>query len=120
METTEALGALSALAQEARLAVFRALVKAGAGGMAAGDIAEHIGVPSSTLSSHLNILAHAGLVTRRRESRSVIYAANYAAMNGLLTFLTEDCCQGHPAVCGPLLKSLEQASCCEPAPGGLQ
>lgn len=120
MTTDEALSALSALAQEARLAVFRALVKAGANGMAAGDIAQRVGVPSSTLSSHLNILAHAGLVTRRRESRSVIYAANYAAMNGLLTFLTEDCCQGHPAVCGPLLKSLERASCCEPAPGGIQ
>ena len=120
METTEILYALSALAQDARLAVFRALVKAGADGMSAGDISELVGVPSSTLSSHLNILTHAGLVTRRRESRSVIYAADYGSMNGLLTFLTEDCCQGHPAVCGPLLKSLERASCCEPAPGGIQ
>jgi DNA-binding transcriptional ArsR family regulator len=120
METPAALDALSALAQEARLAVFRALVKAGAEGMSAGDISEQVGVPSSTLSSHLNILAHAGLVSRRRESRSVIYAADYGSMNALLRFLTEDCCQGHPAVCGPLLKSLEQASCCEPAPGAIQ
>jgi ArsR family transcriptional regulator, arsenate/arsenite/antimonite-responsive transcriptional repressor len=88
--------ALGALAQEHRLAAFRLLVQAGEGGMAAGAIAERLGVPASSMSFHLAQLGHAGLVSQRRESRSIIYAANYAAMGGLMNYLTENCCAGVP------------------------
>jgi ArsR family transcriptional regulator, arsenate/arsenite/antimonite-responsive transcriptional repressor len=88
--------ALGALAQEHRLAAFRLLVQAGTEGMAAGAIAERLGVPASSMSFHLAQLGHAGLVTQRRESRSIIYAADYAAMNQLMGYLTENCCAGVP------------------------
>lgn len=100
MEKTTAIAALAALAQETRLDVFRLLVQAGAEGMAAGRIGERLGLPSATLSFHLNQLRHAGLVSFRRESRSLIYVAEYAAMNGLLAYLTENCCRGDAAACG--------------------
>jgi len=99
MEKSDAIVALAALAQGSRLDVFRLLVQAGTGGMAAGQIAERLGVPANTLSFHLNQLRHAGLVRFRRESRSLIYAAEYEAMNGLLSYLTENCCQGDAAGC---------------------
>ncbi|PKB19538.1 ArsR family transcriptional regulator [Novosphingobium kunmingense] len=86
--------ALGALAQEHRLAVFRLLVQAGPDGMAAGVLADRLGVPASSLSFHLAQLSNAGLVGQRRESRSIIYTADYAAMNGLISFLTENCCAG--------------------------
>jgi len=101
MEKSLAVTALAALAQESRLDVFRLLVQAGPAGLPAGQIAERVGVPANTLSFHLNQLRHAGLVTFRRESRSLIYAAEFGAMNALLEFLTENCCQGTPARCGP-------------------
>lgn len=94
MEKTGALVALAALAQESRLDIFRLLVQVGTDGLPAGRIAERLGLPSATLSFHLNHLKQAGLVTCRRESRSLIYAAAYPAMNGLLAYLTENCCQG--------------------------
>ena len=100
MEKIDALDALAALAQESRLDVFRLLVQAGTEGLPAGRIGERLGLPSATLSFHLNQLRHAGLVTFRREGRSLIYAAEYAAMNGLLAYLTENCCQGDAAACG--------------------
>ena len=100
MEKTDAIAALAALAHESRLDVFRLLVQAGLDGLPAGRIAERLGLPSATLSFHLNQLKHAGLVTFRRESRSLIYAAEYAAMNELLGYLTENCCQGDAAGCG--------------------
>jgi ArsR family transcriptional regulator len=100
MERTDVITALGALAQETRLDIFRLLVQAGAEGLPAGRIGEHLGLPSATLSFHLNQLRHAGLVTFRREGRSLIYAAEYAAMNDLLAYLTENCCQGDPAACG--------------------
>jgi len=100
MEKRDAIAALAALAQESRLDVFRLLVQAGADGLPAGQIAERLGVPPNSLSFHLNQLRHAGLVTFRRESRSLIYAAEYAAMNDLLAYLTENCCQGDAASCG--------------------
>ena len=100
MEKTDAIAALAALAHESRLDVFRLLVHAGPDGLPAGRIAERLGLPSATLSFHLNQLKHAGLVTFRRESRSLIYAAEYAAMNELLGYLTENCCQGDAAGCG--------------------
>jgi ArsR family transcriptional regulator len=100
MKTNEAVTALAALAQESRLDVFRLLAQAGVSGMPAGRIAEHLGLPSPTLSFHLGQLKHAGLVRCRRDGRSLIYAANYDGMNGLLAFLTENCCAGNPAACG--------------------
>jgi DNA-binding transcriptional ArsR family regulator len=105
MQADLVIRAMSALAQEHRLAAFRLLVQAGAEGIAAGALAERIGVPASSMSFHLAQLAHAGLVTQRRESRSIIYAADYAAMNGLMAYLTENCCGGLPcedtAACAP-------------------
>jgi ArsR family transcriptional regulator len=100
MKKTTAIAALAALAQESRLDVFRLLVQVGAEGMPPGQISERLGLPAATLSFHLNQLRHAGLVTFRREGRSLIYAAEYAAMNELLGYLTENCCQGNPAACG--------------------
>jgi DNA-binding transcriptional ArsR family regulator len=100
MEKTNAIAALAALAQETRLAIYRLLVQAGPEGMPAGQIAERLELASATLSFHLNQLRHAGLVTFRRASRSLIYAAEYAAMNDLLAYLTANCCRGDEAACG--------------------
>src|SRR5271156_5251520 len=100
METQQAIAALAALAQESRLDVFRLLVQAGVDGLSPGQISERLGLPSATLSFHLSQLKHAGLVTFRREGRSLIYAAAYPAMNDLLGYLTENCCQGDAAGCG--------------------
>jgi len=94
MKAASAIEALGALAQEHRLAVFRQLVQAGDNGMAAGAIAEAIGIPDSSLSFHLAQLRHAGLILQERQHRSLIYRANYAAMNALLGYLTENCCAG--------------------------
>jgi ArsR family transcriptional regulator len=100
MKKTEIVAALAALAQDTRLDVYRMLVQAGADGLAAGQIGERLELPSPTLSFHLAQLKHAGLVTHRRDGRSIIYAANYPAMNGLLGYLTENCCGGDVAQCG--------------------
>lgn len=94
MDAERVIRALGALAQEHRLAAFRLLVQAGSDGLAAGSIAERLGLPASSMSFHLAQLGHAGLVTQRRESRSIIYAADYAAMNRLMGYLTENCCAG--------------------------
>jgi DNA-binding transcriptional ArsR family regulator len=101
MESKIAVVALAALASTPRLEVYRLLVQAGPVGMSAGHIAEATTIPASTLSFHLKELAHAGLVTSRQESRFVIYSANYAAMNELIGFLTENCCQGEPCAAVP-------------------
>jgi ArsR family transcriptional regulator, arsenate/arsenite/antimonite-responsive transcriptional repressor len=100
MKKQDVVAALAALAQDTRLDVFRLLVQAGVEGLPAGQIAERLELPPATLSFHLNQLKHAGLVTFRRESRSLIYAAEYTAMNDLLAYLTENCCQGDAASCG--------------------
>jgi DNA-binding transcriptional ArsR family regulator len=100
MEKMDAIAALAALAQESRLDIFRLLVQAGPDGLPAGQIAARLNLPAATLSFHLNQLRHAGLLTFRRESRSLIYAAEYAAMNDLLAYLTENCCQGERPSCG--------------------
>ena len=100
MEKEEALTALAALAQESRLDTFRLLVQAGTDGLPAGQIGERLGLPSATLSFHLSHLKQSGLVKCRRESRSLIYSAEYDAMNALLAYLTENCCQGNSAACG--------------------
>jgi DNA-binding transcriptional ArsR family regulator len=102
LQLPRAVELLSALAQGHRLAVFRLLVTAGPEGLAAGDIAREVGVRPNTLSTHLTILSHAGLVQSRREGRSVIYAADYAGMRALMDFLAADCCGGKPELCAPL------------------
>jgi DNA-binding transcriptional ArsR family regulator len=96
METKNAVSALSALAQESRLAIFRALVQAGPAGLSAGKISELTGVAPSSLSFHMKELTHADMAASRQEGRFVIYTANFATMNGLLAFLTENCCGGNP------------------------
>lgn len=102
MDIKTAIKVLAALAQDGRLAVFRLLVRAGAGGMPAGGIARTLEVPHNTLSAQLNILANAGLVRSRRDGRSIIYSAEFGAMQALLGFLMEDCCQGNPEACSPM------------------
>src|ERR1700719_1993991 len=99
MKKSTAVAALGALAQETRLEVFRLLVQKGPDGLAAGEIGDRLGLPSPTLSFHLNQLRFAGLVTSRRVSRSIIYSANYKAMNDVLAYLTENCCAGRPELC---------------------
>lgn len=94
METSNAVAQLSALAQETRLEVFRLLVRAGHGGLPAGEIGRTIDLPLPTLSFHLRLLREAGLVVSRREGRSIIYTANYGAMNALVGYLGENCCRG--------------------------
>jgi DNA-binding transcriptional ArsR family regulator len=99
METKDILAALAALAQESRLSAFRLLVQTGPQGLAASKIAEHLDMAPSSLSFHLKELTHAGLVTPRQDGRFVIYSANFDTMNGLLAFLTDNCCGG--ASCTP-------------------
>lgn len=94
MDATTTIGALGALAQEHRLAAFRLLVQAGPDGMAAGAIASALGIPNSSLSFHLSQLSQAGLIHQRRAHRSLIYSADYAAMNALIGYLMENCCAG--------------------------
>ena len=101
MEITEAVKALSALAQDSRLEVFRLLVRAGSDGLAAGDISHHVGIPPATLSFHLNQLSQAGLVTSQRNGRSIIYSIDVERIQSLLGFLMDDCCQGRPELCSP-------------------
>ncbi|HEX7971748.1 MAG TPA: helix-turn-helix domain-containing protein [Thiobacillus sp.] len=103
MKTKAAVSALAALAQNSRLAVFRALVQAGPAGLAAGRISELTGIPPSSLSFHLKELSHAGMVDAQQAGRFVIYTANFSTMNALLGFLTENCCGGNPCspVCSP-------------------
>lgn len=94
MEELDVIRALAALAQPVRLQVFRALVIAGSGGITPGTMADGLGIPANTLSFHLKELAAAGLVTSERSSRNLIYRAEYGLMNGLLGYLTENCCAG--------------------------
>jgi ArsR family transcriptional regulator len=111
METTSAVRALAALAQDTRLSVFRVLVQQGPSGMAAGELAQQLAIAPATLSFHLKELSHAGLVTSRQDGRFNFYSANFDAMNELLTYLTENCCIadcGPGATCAP-------AAACKPA-----
>jgi ArsR family transcriptional regulator, arsenate/arsenite/antimonite-responsive transcriptional repressor len=100
MKSSPAVAALSALAQESRLAIFRALVQAGPEGLCPGALAKKLGVAAPTLSFHLAQLRHAGLIHSARQGRSLSYAANFAAMNALIGFLTEKCCGSDPRACG--------------------
>lgn len=99
MEILIAVSALSAIAQESRLEIFRFLVQAGKNGVPAGTIAQRLDLPPSTLSFHLNQLKQAGLIECRRESRTLFYSANYDSMNDLMAYLTENCCQGQAENC---------------------
>lgn len=101
MEKTDAVGALSALAQGNRLDVYRLLVEAGPEGMPAGEIAAALDLPPNTLTFHFDRLRVAGLVTVRRDGRSMIYAARFDTMNALIAYLTESCCQGNLEQCMP-------------------
>lgn len=94
VDTKPVIAALAALAQESRLAIYRLLVQAGPAGMSPGKIAAELGIPGSSLSFHLKELAHAGLITATQDGRFVLYAANFDTVNGLITFLTENCCAG--------------------------
>jgi DNA-binding transcriptional ArsR family regulator len=110
MKAKIAVAALSALAQENRLAVFRSLVQAGPSGLRPSELSDTLGVAGPTLSFHLAQLRHAGLVNVTREGRSLHYAANFNAMNGLIGFLTENCCAGDGAACSPVKCSPQAAT----------
>jgi DNA-binding transcriptional ArsR family regulator len=109
MEKSTAIQALSALAQETRLDVFRLLVQAGPGGLAVGEIATRLGVVQNTLSTHLSALARAGLIRRERAGRVIRCSANFAGMQELLGYLLQDCCGGNEAVCAPLFDRISCA-----------
>ena len=109
MTPQSAVSALAALAQEHRLALFRKLVQAGPEGMAAGAIAEALGVPNSSLSFHLAQLREAGLIAQRREGRSLVYSADYPAMDALVAYLMENCCAG--GECAPGAATQSERNC---------
>ena len=112
METKAAVTALAALAQDSRLAIFRALVQAGPSGLAAGRISELTGIAPSSLSFHLKELSHADMVDSQQAGRFVIYSANFATMSALLGFLTDNCCGGNPClpVCSPACSTEEEST----------
>lgn len=111
MSAPHALAALAALGQPTRLEIFRLLMRKGAKGLLAGSIAESIGCPHNTLSSHLSILARAGLIRGTREGRTILYRADIEGMRALLSFLVTDCCDGHPELCN---FTATAAACCAP------
>ncbi|MEQ1532171.1 MAG: metalloregulator ArsR/SmtB family transcription factor [Sideroxydans sp.] len=104
MKPAQVVKALSALAQPTRLAIFRLLVVSGADGLAAGEIAGKLKVSPANMSFHFKALSHAGLVVSRQEGRFIYYAANFAVMNGMVDYLTENCCGGHDEACKPNAK----------------
>ena len=104
MNSKQAIPALAALAQETRLAIFRLLIERGPAGLPAGEIAEKLSLPASSLSFHLAQLQHAGLLLQQRQSRSLIYSVDFAAMDSLMGFLTENCCGGDASLCAPVCK----------------
>ena len=111
MEIASFVRRLSALAQASRLKVFRLLVVSGLEGVASGDIARKLGITPNTLSTQLGVLANAGMVSSRREGRSIIYAADYDAMGELLVYLMEDCCQGRPEICERAARAATRGAC---------
>jgi ArsR family transcriptional regulator, arsenate/arsenite/antimonite-responsive transcriptional repressor len=114
ISSPHALAALAALGQPTRLEIFRLLMRREPDGAAAGAIAEAIGCPHNTLSTHLSILARSGLIRGTRDGRSIVYSANVEIMRSLISFLVNDCCDGHPELCG-LGEALRDGSCCTPA-----
>lgn len=112
METESTILALAALAQSTRLEVFRLLVKHEPEGLPAGEVAKALAVPQNTMSAHLAVLSRAGLVTARRIGRSIVYRADLACFQAVMSFLVNDCCDGRPEICAPLIESI--APCCPP------
>lgn len=110
-----AISALAALAQPTRLAIFRLLIKHEPVGITAGVIAETIGAPHNTLSSHLAILVRAGLLRAFRDGRTIVYRSDVVGMQSLIQFLINDCCDGHPELCNLLSTSTEGGACCPPS-----
>lgn len=106
MDKISALAALSALGQDTRLEVFRLLVRAGAGGLPAGEIAQKLGAVQNTMSAHLKVLDHAGLVRPERDGRTIRYVADMTGFRDLLAFLMEDCCNGRPDLCRPVIDAI--------------
>ncbi len=113
MDEINALAALAALSQATRLQTFRLLVSREPDGVAAGELARLVGTPQNTLSTHLSILANAGLVGGERHSRSIIYRANLSRLREVVLFLLKDCCGGRQDLCAPLIAEL--SPCCPPA-----
>lgn len=113
MDTNETIDALAALAQPTRLEAFRRLAAAEPGGIAAGDLARRLDVPQNTMSAHLAVLTRAGLATADRQGRSIIYRADLPALRNVLLFLLQDCCDGRPDICAPLIAEL--SPCCAPS-----
>jgi ArsR family transcriptional regulator, arsenate/arsenite/antimonite-responsive transcriptional repressor len=115
MSAPHALAALAALGQPTRLAIFQLLMRAEPHGLSAGTIADKVGCPHNTLSSHLSILARSGLVRGERDGRSIIYRANVEGIRTLISFLVDDCCDGHPELCH-LQEAISDAKCgCAPS-----
>lgn len=112
MDTDQVLSAFSALAQSTRLDVFRLLVAHEPEGLAAGEVARRLDVPHNTLSTHLGILARAGLIAAERQSRLIIYRAQLGAVRDLASFILKDCCGGKPEICATLIADLQP--CCPP------
>ena len=118
MKSSQALTAFAALAQETRLGILRLLIRVGDDGLPAGEIAAKMNVPAPTLSFHIASLQRAGLVKSRRVQRQIIYAPNHEGLRALVSFLLEDCCNGHPEVCAGLLATVdaECSTACAPTP----
>ena len=116
MESNEAINGLAALAQETRLQAFKILVRHEPEGVAAGELARLLKVPQNTLSTHLAILSQASLVSSERQSRSIVYRANLEAVRGIVLHLLNDCCNGRPELCSPLIEELTASrstkACC--------
>lgn len=106
MDKNNALDAFNALSQATRLDVFRLLIKAGEVGMTAGEIGETLDVRQNTMSTNLSILARSGLIRSEREGRSIRYFSDMEGVRGLLAFLIEDCCGGHPELCQPIINEV--------------
>jgi len=106
MDKKAALDALAALGQDTRLEVFRLLVKAGPAGLPAGEIGDRLRTVQNTTSAHLKVLAHAGLIRAEREGRVIRYAADMTGFRDLLAFLIEDCCEGSPELCRPVIDAV--------------
>jgi len=113
MDANDTIDALAALAQPTRLEAFRQMAAAEPDGIAAGDLARRLDVPQNTMSAHLAVLTRAGLATGDRQGRSIIYRANLPALRNVLLFLLQDCCDGKPEICAPLLAEL--SPCCMPS-----
>ena len=111
MEINDAIARLTGLSHEGRLRAFREIVKVGQPGISAGDLARRLKIPPNTLSAQLSILSSANLVTSCRNGRSIVYNADLPALNELVLYLIEDCCEGRDEVCAPILDAIQSVRC---------